>query len=176
MRSMSPTPDPRRDDDGAEPDDTPTVVARTRYVRSGWGVLAGVGLLAGAVVVVTDFGAWDTGPFCAAVAAAEDADATSTDEGLGPHDPAALEQALDRLRSFEGTVPPWIEDDLAVVIEANAELVAEVGALGSDADPDEVAAVVERATTARGADVRAAGTELSRYAVDECDVLFVPLG
>ena len=95
---------------GDEGDDEPTRVARVRYVRSGWGVLFALGVIAGVVIVTSGVADHDTAPFCAEVATAAAATATTVvppADGVLQHETelAAAEVGLAQYERYEGLVP-----------------------------------------------------------------------
>ena len=155
--------------------DEPTRVARVRYVRSGWGVLFALGVIAGVVIVTSGVADHDTAPFCAEVATAAAATATTV---VPPADGvlqqatelAAAQVRLAQYEKYEGLVPYRLEDELELLIDREQRLVAALEALGPDATAEQLDAAVREVDGDEGPLVGEAIFALDIYAAEECDL------
>lgn len=155
-----------------------TRVARVRYVRSGWGALFAVGVVAGVVVATGDVADFDTDPFCAEVVVAASA-TTVTTAAPAPGAVAVPGQQVDlaaaraRLAQYEaylGTLPYELEDDLDLLIERERRLVVAIEELGPDATRDQLDAAIVEADAGEGRLVGEAIFALDSYAASACDL------
>lgn len=166
------------DEPGATDDDPrggePVRVARERYVRSGWGVLFLVGLVAGIVVVITGAADFDTEPFCTT---ARDAAASTTTITPGAPvtsqqaaDLAAAEARLAAYRALDGTLPYSLTDELEMVTEREERLVAALEDLPADATPEQLSAAVVAADGSQGREIADAVFAIDIYAAEHCEL------